>query len=134
MWAHLLTPKLQNDKTFSTLGRFIYLSIYFQFIRSYNIWFINCKVWKNLTTKVNNTQYLYNHFGYGHNSFEGCDSHTEASGWCSGMVIAPTGLKTCNILFLFHLYLKKYKLIFFDFKGNHRDYPKVKIAQHFTKI
>ena len=70
---------------------------------------------KNLTTKVNNTQYLYDHYGYDHNSFEGRDSHTEASGWWGGMVIAPTVLKTCNILLFFHLYFKKYNLNCFDF-------------------
>ena len=61
---------------------------------------------KNLPTKVNNTQYLYNQNGYDHNSFEGRDNHTEASGRWGGMVIAPTVLKTCYILLFFHLYFK----------------------------
>ena len=54
-----------------------------------------------------NTQYLYNHHGYGHNGFEGWDSHTKASDWCSGMVIAPTVLKTC-----IHILNKKYNVFF----------------------
>ena len=50
-------------------------------------------------------QYLHNHNGYGHNGFEGCDSHAEASGWCSGMVIDPCSAQ--NIQHFSFIYIFK---------------------------